>query len=325
MSNLKAVAEKAGVSPITVSRVINSPEIVSEKTIAKVKKAMDELGYSMNPAAQALAANRTNVVDVYVPGDCEMEDLYVMQLISGISDICSKNMYSFLITREKKAENACDGYIITGVHEDELDEIITFAREREKAITLFGHTSRRDVDYVDVDNRLGAKLMVEYLIKKGHTEIGILNIKEEKMSNHTKERQKGYMLAMEEHGLPVREEYFKWAGNTVQSARKEAISFLKKSSATAFFCTTDILALGMSRACDELKIRIPEDLSIGGFDGFGYQNMTWPHITTVKQPIFSAGQKLAVSLLEQLKNKRTEPVQEFIEPVFLEGGSVRKK
>lgn len=325
MSNLKKVAEKAKVSPITVSRVINSPEMVSKKTIEKVKRAMEELNYSINPAAQALAANRTNVIDVYVPSHIELEDLYVMQLISGISEVCNRNMYSFLITGNRKQTNACDGYIVTGVHEDELDEMIRHAEEQGRAITLFGHTDRADVNYVDIDNTYGAQMMVEYLIEQGHTEIGLLNIKEEKVSNHTAEREKGYKQALEAHGLSVQKDRIFYAENNVQSAYEAAMKILKHSNATAFFCTTDILALGLIQACGEMGISVPEQLSVGGFDGFGYQNVTWPHITTVKQPIFQIGQRLATLLIEQLKSKKNEEAHEIVKPVFLKGGTVKKK
>lgn len=325
MSSLKQVAERAKVSPITVSRVVNSPELVSPKTIEKVQRAMKELNYSINPAAQALAAKRTNVIDVYVPKHIGLEDFYVMQLISGISDVCSRNMYSFLIIRDINSDNACDGYIVTGVYDEELDEIASYAKSKKRGLTLFGRTERNDIDYIAVDNFSGAKNMVSYLIDQGHQKIGVLNISEKKISEHSRERFEGYCSALAEHGLEVAEDYIFRAENNVAAAYNESKKFLKNTDATAFFCTSDVLAIGMMNACSDLGISIPDDLSIDGFDGFGYQNMTLPHITTIKQPIFKIGQMLAESLLGQLKNKNHQAVKEVVEPLFLQGGTVRNR
>lgn len=127
MSTLKDVAQRAGVSSITVSRVINTPELVKEKTKDKVMLAMAELKYVPNAAAKSLAVNRTGLIDVFIPSDIDLNNPFVMHFIAGISNALSKRMYPFLILRDKKKEHLCDGYIVTGLLRDEINEFYAYA------------------------------------------------------------------------------------------------------------------------------------------------------------------------------------------------------
>lgn len=134
MSTLKDVAQRAGVSSITVSRVINTPELVKEKTKDKVMLAMAELKYVPNAAAKSLAVNRTGLIDVFIPSDIDLNNPFVMHFIAGISNALSKRMYPFLILRDKKKEHLCDGYIVTGLLRDEINEFYAYSFDRSNAI-----------------------------------------------------------------------------------------------------------------------------------------------------------------------------------------------
>ena len=127
MSTLKDVAQRAGVSSITVSRVINTPELVKEKTKDKVMLAMAELKYVPNAAAKNLAVNRTGLIDVFIPAGIDLSNPFVMHFIAGISNVLSKRVYPFLILRDKKTEHLCDGYIITGLLRDEINDFYSYA------------------------------------------------------------------------------------------------------------------------------------------------------------------------------------------------------
>ncbi len=168
MSTLKDVAQRAGVSSITVSRVINTPELVKEKTKDKVMLAMAELKYVPNAAAKSLAVNRTGLIDVFIPSDIDLNNPFVMHFIAGISNALSKRMYPFLILRDKKKEHLCDGYIVTGLLRDEINEFYAYASERDRPVVLFGHTNLPKVSCIDVDNFAGAENITEYLIRQGH-------------------------------------------------------------------------------------------------------------------------------------------------------------
>ena len=180
MATVKDVARAAGVSAITVSRVVNTPESVSPRTRARVEQAMAELHYVPNAAAKNLVTNRSGVVDVYVPESIDLSNPFVMHLIAGISKVLSEHMYSFLILRSRRREHRCDGYIVTGLLKDEINEFARYASERGRPVVLFGHTELPGVDCIDVDNVAGAKMGVEYLITLGHRNIAMINVDEDK-------------------------------------------------------------------------------------------------------------------------------------------------
>ena len=122
MATLKEVAELTGVAPITVSRVVNNPETVKEKTRLKVEAAMKQLKYTPNIAAKSLATNRCGVIDVFIPETIELSNPFVMYFIAGISKVLSEHYYSFLILRNRKREHLCDGYIVTGLLKNEIQD-----------------------------------------------------------------------------------------------------------------------------------------------------------------------------------------------------------
>lgn len=326
MSSLKDVAALAHVSPITVSRVINSPNIVSEKTRIKVEAAMKQLNYSINPVAQALVTKRTNVIDVYIPKYINISDQYVMQLIAGISDVLSQKAYSFRISRDLSQNLVSDGYIVSGLTDSELVEVIEYTNNLGKPMVLFGHTENKMIDYIDVDNFTGAKNMTNYLLKKGHKKINFLNVTFEDDVSFPKDRLAGYQAALKEQGIKYEPSRVFYSDNGFESGYHRALKILEnRGDETAYFCASDSLALGMIQACKELGLKVPEDLSIVGFDGFGQELMTYPNITTVQQPIFYVGRLLAEALIERIHDRQKEAHQEMIVPIILEGGTIKSR
>ena len=324
LAGIRDVAKLAGVSPITVSRVINYPELVSAKTRIKVEAAMEELNYSLNPVAKGLSTNRTQVICVYIPKHIDSRNLYVMELITGISEICSQNLYSFLIIRDFDTTVYCDGYILTGVSDSEIIEIIEKTKEMNRQVVAF-YTTDLKVDQIDVDNYAGAYNMTEYLIKNGHSKISMISIKEEEDSFFLRERERGYKDALANSKLQQEERIY-YSENNINDAYTVSLEILNNSSDSAVFCASDMIAIGLLRACMTLGINVPEDLSVGGFDGFGYQNMTIPHITTVQQPVYEIGKELAQLLLKKISSSNNYmEIKDSFEPEFVEGGTVQKK
>ena len=319
ISTLKDVADLADVAPITVSRVVNNPDSVKKATREKIEKAMADLHYAPNVAAKNLATNRSGVIDVFVPSSIDLNNPFVMHLIAGISEVLSENMYSFLILRNRNKEHVCDGYIVTGLLKDEIREFYSYAKERERPVVLFGHTALPDVDCIDVDNALGSKMAVEYLIRKGHRKIAMINVKEDK--DYTADRLKGYESALQEHGLSIDESKIVYAPNNPEGGMKGTEALLAEGGFTAIFCATDTMAIGAATAITKAGLKVADDISLVGFDGLGHQLLTTPILTTVQQPISQIGKKLAQNLLERL-NGRKEKISELIPPTLIEGHSV---
>ena len=290
MSTLKDVARKAQVSPITVSRVINTPEKVKAETCERVR-VMSSLQYIPNVAAKNLVAKRSGIIDVFVPESIDLSNPFVMHFIAGISNVLSRRMYSFLILRDRSREHFCDGYIVTGLLKNEILEFHEYASQRSRPITLFGHTELQDVDCIDVDNIRGAKNVVDRLIKAGHCRIGMINVLENK--DYTADRYAGYECAIEDAGIPVDPTLVIQAENSVEG--------------------------GCSAA--KMGLRVPEDFSLAGFDGLGHHLLCTPHVTTVPQPVYEIGERLAKTLLDRLDGSQKR-ICELVVPEVVEGQSV---
>lgn len=318
MPTVKDVARMAGVSPITVSRVVNTPDSVRPKTRERVELAMAELNYVPNAAAKNLVTNRSGVVDVYVPENIDLSNPFVMHLIAGISKVLSDHMYSFLILRSRRREHRCDGYIVTGLLKDEIKEFERYATERGRPVVLFGHTELPNVDCIDVDNVAGAKMGVEHLIALGHRDIAMINVDEDK--DYTSDRLDGYRLALLEHGLTCTESRVLYTHNSVDGGAQAVRRLLERDGVTAAFCATDTIAIGAASELALAGLAVPEDFSLVGFDGLGHQLLANPQLTSVQQPVYEIGKMLAQTLLDRLDG-HTEPCKRLIEPTLIEGRS----
>ena len=319
MSTLKDVARKAQVSPITVSRVINTPEKVKAETCERVRRVMSSLQYIPNVAAKNLVAKRSGIIDVFVPESIDLSNPFVMHFIAGISNVLSRRMYSFLILRDRSREHFCDGYIVTGLLKNEILEFHEYASQRSRPITLFGHTELQDVDCIDVDNIRGAKNVVDRLIKAGHCRIGMINVLENK--DYTADRYAGYECAIEDAGIPVDPTLVIQAENSVEGGCSAAKKLLATTRCTAIFCATDTMAIGVCKAAAEMGLRVPEDFSLAGFDGLGHHLLCTPHVTTVRQPVYEIGERLAKTLLDRLDGSQKR-IYELVVPEVVEGQSV---
>ena len=321
LATLKDVAQAAGISMMTVSRVINAPDRVKPATRELVEKAIQEVGYIQNPAARALANKRLGVIDVYIPEHIDLSNSFAMHLIAGISDVLSAYLYSFLILRSREVSHPCDGYIVMGLFKDEVDGMAEYAGSRNCPMVLFGHTPRKDIDCIDVDNVQGTYELTRHLIAQGHRRIAMLNVAEEK--DYTYDRLAGYRKALRETGLPFRPGWVVSAANHEDQGFEAAQALLAASGeVTALVCASDVLALGAVRAAKTLGIQVPQELSVTGFDGLGYHLLTEPKIFTARQPVYDVGCQLASLLLQRLSGEALDTVKRLVSPELIPGGSV---
>lgn len=296
MATMKDVAKVAGVSLITVSRVINSPGIVSEPTRIKVEKAMEELDFLPNFAAKALAENNTRTIHLYIPRTISISDPFTMNLIAGISEELSDANYLFLVKRDLEFNQRCDGVIVMGL---DLSEENVFNSRIKIPFVLFGKTDL-NIDCVDVDNVKGSVSMMEHIIANGHKRIGFLMIKS--TQRYAYERFEGYKRTLAKYNIPYDESLVRYAEITEQGGYASTYDLITKEKPTAIFCSIDLLAIGAFRAAEKLKLKIPKDISIAGFDGIIFDLIPKVPLTTVRQPVYETGRALAARLLKRLKN-----------------------
>jgi DNA-binding LacI/PurR family transcriptional regulator len=308
MTTIKDVAKKAGVSMMTVSRVINTPDKVRQDTRTKVEAAMNALHFKPNVAARALATNQTRTIHIFIQSILSTQDPYLMALLAGVSEVLSASYYSFLIRREWDFPYKCDGVIALGTNEILTQELIETIQE---PLILFGKT-KEPIDFVDFDNYRGTYTMTSYMAESGHTRIGFLGLSLDE--TFAQERLLGYIDALKDAGLPVNPQAMEMVvHHTEQSGYESSLKLLKNSDITALVCSSDVLALGALTAAKSLNLSVPTDLSIGGFDGLFFDRMASPPLTTILQPVHAIGEELARQLLARIENP-DKPLTQIIIP-----------
>ncbi|MGM7681912.1 LacI family DNA-binding transcriptional regulator [Cytobacillus sp. Hm23] len=316
MATMKDVAKAAGVSIITVSRVINTPEKVKLETREKIMKYMKELDFKPNHAAKALVSNRTKVIHVYIPIRLEAANPFVMNVIAGISEELSKSYYSFLLRRDRDIPLKCDGIIAMGLDKTDDDWLASLM---DIPIVLFGHTDL-NIDWLDVDNKKGSYLMTDHIIEQGHQRIGFIGINENK--RFATDRLHGFCEALHDHEIKVENKFMRFTANEENCGYEKTLDLLTKENVTALFCSSDVLALGAMRAARTLRRKVPEEISISGFDGLGIDLLSYPSLTTIEQPVYDAGKQLARMVLERIENPEGAVVQQMMKPSLVKRNSV---
>ncbi|MGL4973598.1 MAG: LacI family DNA-binding transcriptional regulator [Culicoidibacterales bacterium] len=307
MITINDVAKHAKVSKMTVSRVINHPEQVTEDLRERVILAMDELNYRPNYAARAIASSKTGIIQFVVKEKIDTTDPYFIHLLAGISEGLSEKYYSLLmLTQDSSYRGRCDGVIYTGMNGEDLKNL-----DLDIPCIIFGE-NQEGFDFIDVDNEAGTKLSTTHLLEQGYQNIAMFTM--DWNLRFAQQRKSGYIKAMQANNLQP--EIFA-IHNDTEAAKEQALAVLKKHKFEAIVCGSDAIAVGVTRAARKLGIKIPEELAIIGFDGVFLDQIANPKITTVKQPIHEMGRALASELIEKVESKRTTVLQRYFEPQLI--------
>ena len=280
---------------MTVSRAINTPEKVAAKSLARIEQAMVELQYRKNPAARALVTKKTGLVKVVMSKELEANNPYFMTLLAGIGQELSRHLMAMLILQEPQLEVACDGMIVMGLEQGDEDLLDSLP----KPLVLFGKGPDH-VDWVDIDNEGSMYSVTRFLIDNGHRHLAFVGM--DTKEPFMVEREQGFLRALRERDIPGTPKITRVASQ-VSEAKEHGIRLLRNHSVTAIVCGNDLIALGITQAAAQLGIRIPDQLSVTGFDGTSVDLMADPKLTTLRQPVFEIGMRLAQILVERLENK----------------------
>ena len=321
MASLKEVAKKAGVSPSTVSRVVNNLDLVPPKTKKKVQRAIKALNYKPNKIAQRLRSkvSKRNLVGLLIP---DIQNPFYVDVVRGVEDYFFAEGYAVLIGNfmqdEKKAklyldimnDEEIDGLIVAPTRKYE-DEIIQFIEKKTPVVCVDRGFNNLDVDIVLVDNEDGSFKAIEHLIKLGHKRIayigGLLSIPT------TIERRNGYLKALRQYGIPIDEQLIKF-GDSKQSSGKRLTSELLslKKKPTALFTGNNLITLGALETIYSRGLKIPTDVAIIGFDDMPWSISLNPPLTAVSQPGYQIGRQAAKLLFEKI----LEPEKEYIKLIL---------
>ena len=307
---LKDVAKVAGVSYATVSRALSGSPEIGESTRKRVVRICEEMGYTPNSVARSMVMKRTNIIGLIVtsidnPFMSEMTahlEIYARQCGYNLM-VCNssydpkleKDAFSLLMGRK------VDGIILIPVGSESYETLKTLTAQ---VPTVFIGENMIDLpeNYVSVDNTTGMQQATEYLYSLGHRRILYLGARDNSMTHEL--RVNGYLNACKKLGIEskvLRNTGFRSSSQAGYALAKE--HFETSFSETAILCAADTLAIGVIQAAYEKGIRIPQDLSLMGFDNISFSALPPIGLTTVNQP----KQELAVSALDMLLNRIKRP------------------
>lgn len=312
------VAERARVSRTTVSFVLNNTAgaVISEETRARVLRAARELGYVPNEQARTLSMTRHHAVGVFV---CHprspFADSFVLPLIDGISRVLNKHRYRLVLQqvsmrsvdyRALTAEDDVDAVILINPHHH--DEALELLLGCAFPTVVIGTSSAGPVSEVDVDNRAAAREAVEHLVGLGHRRIGFISHAPLDFPAAS-ERRRGYLDAVRTAGMQgVDRSLYEAIGDfSEESGYRRAEELLARDPRpTALFAGNDVIAYGAMQAAKDAGLRIPDDLSIVGFDDDYLSRFTNPPLTTVAVPAASLGAEAARLAVATVSHPRAQ-------------------
>lgn len=300
------VARLAGVSIATVSAIVNETGRVSTKLTARVKHAMEALDYQPNHVARSLKVRRTFTVGMVIP---DVTNPFFTDMMCGVEDEASKNGYSVILcnsgedpARENLHLNMLfsrrvDGVLLGGVNPEGQHEVI---RRRFPLVLVDRIPPRFRGPGVVMDNVMAAFEATSYLIGLGHTRIAIIagNL----AISTGSDRMEGFRKALQEANLSLRQEYCKAGEFLFQKACECASDLFKlKEPPTAILCCNNKMTLGLMRTAAEMGFRIPEQVSVVGFDDFDWAGSFSPRLTTIRQPAYQMGQRAMEMLCGEIQ------------------------
>jgi len=308
---LKKVAEKAGVSIATVSRVLNKKSAVNPKTRVQVEKIIKELNYIPNRFAKRLRDKKTssNLLGVLIPN---IQNPFFVEVLRGIEDVAYENDYALIMcnfaeddTKQKLYldilnSQSIDGLLAAPTHEKD-PKVIKLLNEGLPIVCVDRGLVDVDVDVVQVDNITGAYSAIDYLAKKGYKRIAYISGMPTVPSSQ--QREKGYRAALKDNNLPYLSELVRHTVACHQGGLKMSEELLSlPNPPDALFTGNNVFTLGALETIHKMGLSIPEDIAIIGFDDMYWSISLNPPLSAVRQPAYEIGKLAAEQLISRIKN-----------------------
>ncbi len=299
---LATVADEAGVSRQTVSNALNNPELLRPETLLRVQSVIERLGYSPNRAARQLRTRSSHLIGLRFEAAQEGTSNALMdRFLHSLTEAASRTGHHVLLFSGDEDDpldgyddllrsTAVDAFVVTDTYAGTPQA--GFLRARGAPFVAFGRPwddPAADWAWTDVDGAHGARLATEHLLEQGHDRVAWLGW--ERSSRIGEDRRSGWAETMGAAGLDVRGLGVRLADN-VDAARMAAHRLLEDPSITGFACASDTLAFGVLHACAERGLRPGPDIGVVGFDDSLAAQVTWPGLTSVRQPLEEAAVEL---------------------------------
>lgn len=333
-TTLKEVAEHAGVSQMTVSRVLNASPLVKEVTRARVQASIEALHYRPNLMARGLAGGKSLMLGIvyFNPSSGYLSEVLIGAMrtcrelghhavLEDLSDVESEDLDDIV---ERLVSAGLDGLLITPPFSSDAGFAARLDRAGLPTVLLDRQTTMGGCSSVTFDNTAAAHAMMEYLFARGHQRIAFLSGPPDFPS--AQRRLKGYVSALQAAGLSVEKDLILQGDFTFKSGFFRGEELLtRRNRPTAVFASNDDMAAGVIAAAQSLGVGVPDDVSVVGFDDTELARTIWPELTTVKHPIAEIA-STGVRLLsdQRLGAEDMAPVAKVIDTIeIIERNSVK--
>ncbi len=331
MATIKDVASKAGVSISTVSHVLNKTRFVAEATQEKVYAAIKELNYAPSAVARSLKVNATRTIGMLVTTSANP---FFAEVVRGVEETCAAKGYTLILCNSlgdvqrqhdsfrMLVEKRVDGIVVM-CSEDatELYEQLSTHPELPQVVMEWGDT-RGDVYPIQDNAELGGYLATRHLIDKGHRKLGCITSPMDKRTSQ--ERMAGFRQALAEAGLKENPAWIIEGDFEPEGGHGAMTQLLaQQDRPTGLFVFSDMMALGAICAANSQGVRVPDELSIVGYDDVPMAQFFSPPLTTIHQPKFRLGQAAAQILLAKVAKQTPASASLVVHPELIERGSVK--
>ncbi len=334
MPTLQDVADLAGVSTATVSKVLSNTPYVSDDTRLKVMAAVEQLGYRPNLAARALSSGRTHIVAVAFPYvfDAIFKDPLVMHILEGVESVCTDRQYNLLLSTPRLSEDGPDTHYQQLLQSGYVEGLITIDNVQMTSLAAVAHTWQipavvigyHAAEYhIRSDDRAGGEMLMQAVIEAGHREIGVLSVPDG-MNIAIEARLDGLKAAANAHGLnfdhlPRADSDFSIQGGG--DSTRQLID--QQPQLSAIICLNDRMAIGAMRELQQMGYRVPEDISVVGYDNISLAATSHPPLTTIDQQAVLQGRKAAELLFDVLTDN--SPSSVVLTPQLIQRGSLAQR
>lgn len=312
-STLKDVAKEAGVSFITVSRVVNNSGYVRKETREKILKVIRKLNYQPLASARKLKSLKSNVISIIVS---DIKSNFFANIIESAEDIITKNNMDIMIFNSKfsceleekflnlSVANRAEGIILTkfGRSRKTINNILT--KNKIPMVILESYLEDVNADFVIHQNFRGSYILTEHLIKEhNHKKIGAISVQIEDKSDV--DRLNGYKQALIDNNIKFDENLVLYGKATPENGYNLTKSLISQNKGMeALVCLSTVFAIGAIKALRDLKIEVPRDLALVAFDEYDINTVVNPTLTSLKRVDRQFGEKAANLLLKRIKEKK---------------------
>jgi len=322
MTTLKDVAKLANVSIATVSIYVNNKGYISPEKRERIKKAIDELNYKPNLIARILKKKISKTIGIIFTG---IENPFFSCLVENAEEVAFKSGYNVILCNTEEdpkkeriyieilKERFIDGFvIIPAIKNSKQYEIL----KDEKVVFVDRSSGIKNEILIKLDNIMGVKIGIEYLISLGHKRIGVINLPTIMTTGF--ERFEGYKKELIDNGIELDKNLIKFAKFSIESSYEKTIELLKlEKRPTAIFLMSNLITIGALKAIKDSNLKVPNDISIICFDDFPASELIEPPITTITQPVKEIAILAMEVLIRIISGKRPRKKLNVLEPKLM--------